>query len=148
MTQRLTVPLKTASYIRKVTEDYYQRAKNARDLNRKIAWTVGTFPVELIYAMDVIPIYPENHAAMCGAKHLATELSQVAEAHGYSTDLCHYSTTDIGAILSGQSPVGGLPKPDMLLSTSNQCDVVTKWFEILSRHFKVPLRPRCPLNHG
>lgn len=138
MAQATTVPLKSASYIRKIIENYYVQAKRANELNKKVAWTVASFPVELIYAMDVIPIYPENHAAMCGARHIATEVSQVAESHGYSIDLCHYALTDYGSILSKQSPIGGLPKPDMLLSNSCQCDTVTKWFEILSRHFNIP----------
>lgn len=133
-----TIPLKSTSYIRKAIENYYIQAITAPQHNKKVAWTVASFPVELIYAMDVIPVYPENHAAMCGARHMATELSQVAEAQGYSIDLCHYALTDIGSILSKQSPIGGLPKPDMLLSNSCQCDTVTKWFEILSRHFNVP----------
>lgn len=133
-----TLPLKTNPFIRQVIEKYYIDAAQAKEHNKKVAWTVASFPVELIYAMDVIPIYPENHAAMCGARHMASDLSKVAEAQGYSMDLCHYALVDYGSILSGKSPIGGLPKPDMLLSNNCQCDTVTKWFEILSRHFGVP----------
>jgi bcr-type benzoyl-CoA reductase subunit B len=135
---RPTLPLKSNTFIRSSIENYYINANQARENNKKIAWTVASFPVELIYAMDVIPIYPENHAAMCGARHMATEASQAAEAQGYSIDLCHYALVDYGSIISDKSPIGGLPKPDMLLSNNSQCDTVTKWFEILSRHFNVP----------
>lgn len=63
MNQTLKLPRRIASHIHKIKEDYYLEAKTARDINRKAAWTVGTFPVELVYAMDVLPIYPENTAA-------------------------------------------------------------------------------------
>ncbi len=89
--------------------------------------------------MDVIPIYPENHGAMCGVTRMGVELSEVAEEMGYSRDLCSYARTDIGSAVTGKSPIMGLPKPDFLLCCNNICGTVTKWYEVLARLFDVPL---------
>jgi benzoyl-CoA reductase/2-hydroxyglutaryl-CoA dehydratase subunit BcrC/BadD/HgdB len=36
-------------------------------------------------------------------------------------------------------PIGGLPKPDMLICCNNICGTVLKWYEIQARYFQVPL---------
>jgi bcr-type benzoyl-CoA reductase subunit B len=118
---------------------YYLNAKNAADNDRKVAWITSGGPVELLIAMDVIPVYPENHGAMCGVTRMGVELSEVAEEMGYSRDLCSYARTDIGSAVTGKSPIMGLPKPDFLLCCNNICGTVTKWYEVLARLFDVPL---------
>lgn len=128
----------TAKLMQLMTE-YYMGAKAAEGSGRKIAWVTSGAPVELLYAADVIPIYPENHAALCGAQKVAVDYCEAAEERGYSRDLCSYARTDLGAILKGTSPIGGLPKPDFLLCCNNICGTVTKWYQNLQRHFDVPL---------
>jgi benzoyl-CoA reductase/2-hydroxyglutaryl-CoA dehydratase subunit BcrC/BadD/HgdB len=95
--------------------------------------------VELLYAMDFIPIYPENHAVILGARKLSEEVAPAAEAMGYSIDLCSYARCDLGSIQTGKSPTMGLPKPDLLLISNSQCGTLTKWFEILSRKYSAPM---------
>jgi len=36
-------------------------------------------------------------------------------------------------------PEGGMPKPDFLIASTGACDTHFKWFQFVSRHFKVPL---------
>lgn len=130
----------TTSELQKVLiGNYYQEAKEAYRFNKKVAWVTAAFPVEVCYAMDVIPIYPENHAAVIGARKMGQTIIEIAQQAGYSPDLCSYALCDFGSIFSGQSPIGGLPKPNILLCCNNQCGTVTKWYEVLARHFKVPL---------
>jgi bcr-type benzoyl-CoA reductase subunit B len=118
---------------------YYLEAKNASDNNQKVAWITSGGPVELLIAMDVIPIYPENHAAMCGVTRMGVELCEISEQMGYSRDLCSYARTDIGSAVTGKSPIMGLPKPDFLVCCNNICGTVTKWYEVLARIFDVPI---------
>jgi len=118
---------------------YYLEAKNAADNNQKVAWITSGGPVELLIAMDVIPVYPENHAAMCGVTRMGVDLCEVAEQMGYSRDLCSYARTDIGSAVTGKSPIMGLPKPDFLVCCNNICGTVTKWYEVLARLFDVPI---------
>jgi benzoyl-CoA reductase/2-hydroxyglutaryl-CoA dehydratase subunit BcrC/BadD/HgdB len=125
--------------MRELMAIYYMTAKNARTNNQMVAWITSGAPVEFLHAMDVIPIYPENHAAMCATQKMAVELEQAAEAKGYSMDLCSYARTDFGQIYTGKSPIMGLPEPDFLFACNNICSTVIKWYEVVSRIYKVPL---------
>jgi bcr-type benzoyl-CoA reductase subunit B len=131
--------ISTAELQKELIGNYYQEAKEAYQTGRKVAWVTAAFPVEICYAMDIIPIYPENHAAVIGARKMGQPIIEIAQEVGYAQDLCSYALCDFGSIFSGQSPIGGLPKPDILLCCNNQCGTVTKWYEVLSRYFKVPL---------
>jgi benzoyl-CoA reductase/2-hydroxyglutaryl-CoA dehydratase subunit BcrC/BadD/HgdB len=131
--------LKSFAKMRELMTEYYLSAKDAGNRNRLVAWVTSGAPVEFLHAMDVIPIYPENHAAMCGASKMGVELQQASEDIGYSMDLCSYARTDIGSILTGKSPVLGLPKPDFMVACNNICTTVVKWYEVVSRMHQVPV---------
>lgn len=134
--------LNTFAVMKNMFMMYYMNAK-MEELNpertKKIAWITSGGPVEPLYAMDVIPIYPENHGALIGTAKQGTMLAEVAERQGFSPDLCSYARCDFGQIETGQSPIGGLPKPDFLVACNNICLTVIKWYEELARRFKVPL---------
>jgi benzoyl-CoA reductase/2-hydroxyglutaryl-CoA dehydratase subunit BcrC/BadD/HgdB len=95
--------------------------------------------VEFLVALGYYVLYPENHGAMCGIRRTSEELCGHAEAAGYSRDICSYARTDIGSVLSGKTPAGRLPKPDLLLCCTNICQTVLYWYQVLAHHFKVPL---------
>ena len=116
---------------------YYMEAKTTQE--KPIAWLTSGAPVEFIYAMNVLPIYPENYAAMCAAGHQSVELMEAAEAAGFSQDLCAYARTDFGQDLTRGGPVGGLPAPDFLVCSTNICKTVIKWYEVVARKYDVPL---------
>src|SRR5512135_1118975 len=132
--------LRASQKMKELMTLYYMGAKMAEGTEKKIAWITSGGPVEFLIAADVIPIYPENHGAMLGASRMSVELCEVAEGLGYSRDLCSYARGDIGSVLTKKSPIpGGLPKPDFLLACNNICGTVLKWYQALSRIFKVPL---------
>jgi len=133
------VKIQAASKLYEMMMKHYMEAKMAEGSDRKIAWITSGAPVELCHALDILPVYPENHGALCGAAHVSAELCAAAEDSGFSRDLCSYARTDFGRIITGQSPVGGLPRPDLLLCNNNICGTVTKWFQELHRRFDVPL---------
>ncbi len=118
---------------------YYIEAKTAWDRGRKVAWITSGGPVEPLLAMDIIPVYPENHGAMIGASKMGVDLCQKAEAIGYSPDLCSYARSDIACARIDGGPIGGLPRPDMLICCNNICGTVLKWYEVQARFFQVPL---------
>jgi bcr-type benzoyl-CoA reductase subunit B len=133
--------IKAARSMRELMTRYYTEAKIAEsDGSKKIAWITSGGPVEPLHAMDVIPIYPENHGAMLGASRMSVEQCMVAEDLGYARDLCSYARGDIGSAITKMSPIpGGLPKPDFLIACNNICGTVTKWYEVLARFFDVPM---------
>ncbi len=104
-----------------------------------VAWVTSGFPVEFLRALGFFCVYPENHAALCSVQRKSAELSEVVEKEGYSRDLCSYARSDIGCALSLKTPVGRLPKPDLLACCTNICQTVLYWYRALAEHFRVPL---------
>ena len=136
----IRLPIKSADKMKLMMGKYYVKARVAQDNpDQKIAWITSGGPVEILHAAGVTPIYPENHAAMIGTMRMADRLCGVAEDRGYSRDLCSYARSDLGSVWSGESPVGGIPRPDFLVCCNNICGTVTKWYQQLQRMFDVPL---------
>ena len=138
------LPLRTTNKLRRTMRKHYLLAKYhkwwGRPLRRPLAWVTSGAPVELLLAFGIFPVYPENYGAVCGTGRVATALCQEAEAKGFSQDLCSYARSNIGSILKPDSaPMGGLPRPDLLVICNNICGTVLKWYEALARIFQVPL---------
>ncbi len=131
--------MKSAKKMRDIMTNYYIEAKTAGETGKKVAWITSGGPVEPLIAMDVIPVYPENHGAMIGASKMGGELCEKAEELGYSGDICSYARSDIGCSLVNGGPIGGLPKPDMLICCNNICGTVMKWYEVQARYYDIPL---------
>ncbi len=64
----------------------------AKTKSHKIAWCTSVGPAELLRAAGFLVFFPENHGAMLGATRMATDLIPVANAIGYSPDICSYLT--------------------------------------------------------
>jgi bcr-type benzoyl-CoA reductase subunit B len=131
--------IKTVAKMKEIMTAYYIDAKTAGQTGKKVAWITSGGPVEPLIAMEVIPVYPENHGAMVGASKMGADLCGKAEAMGYSSDLCSYARADIACAPINGGPIGGLPRPDMLICCNNICGTVMKWYEVQARYFKVPL---------
>ena len=129
----------SAKKMRDIMTTYYIDAMSAKENNKLVAWITSGGPVEPLIAMDIIPIYPENHGAMIGASKMGEDLCMKAEDMGYSNDLCSYARADISCAIVKGGPIGGLPEPDMLICCNNICGTVLKWYEIQARFFNVPL---------
>jgi len=132
--------LEAAAGMKELMLRHFQAGWLAREEGRKVAFVTSGAPVEFLHAMDVVPVYPENHGAVCGVARAGGRLCQAAEERGYSRDLCSYWKIDWGArTRPSESPIGGLPNPDFLLCANNICRTVVKWYEGLSRFYRVPL---------
>jgi len=137
--KKIILHFKKQKKMKEIMTVYYMEAKSARVGGRKVAWITSGGPVEPLIAMDVIPVYPENHGAMIGASKMGTGLCETAESMGYSSDLCSYARSDIACATVNGGPIGGLPRPDMLVCCNNICGTVLKWYEIQARYFNIPL---------
>ena len=95
--------------------------------NKKVAWCSSVVPVELALSFSFLVYYPENHAAILGSNRKASDYTPIANAHGYSPDICSYLTSDIGAHLKDETVltkvygIQKISKPDVLLYNTNQC---------------------------
>ena len=131
--------IQSVKKMKEIMTAYYFEAKMAGETGKKDAWITSGGPVEPLIVMDVIPVYPENHGAMIGASRMGAALYEKAEAMGYASDLCSYACSDIACAPINGGPIGGLPRPDMLICCNNICGTVLKWYEIQARYFNVPL---------
>ncbi len=118
----------------------------AKTKSRKIAWCTSVGPTELLRAAGFLVFFPENHGAMLGSSRMATDFIPIANALGYSPDICSYLTSDIGSYIKGESPISkaypgisGPPRPDVLVYNTNQCRDVQDWYSFYAREWKIPM---------
>jgi len=131
--------LQATRHLNRLLTKHYLAASHFHPM-RPIAYVSSGAPVEILRAMGFLPIYPENYTALCGARKASLSLCQTAEAQGYSPDLCSYARTHLGAIADpSAAPMGGLPRPDLILCCNNICGTILKWFQTVSRLYDVPL---------
>jgi benzoyl-CoA reductase/2-hydroxyglutaryl-CoA dehydratase subunit BcrC/BadD/HgdB len=138
--------LKSAGDIGKYMADYYVELDEASKKGEpKIAWCTSVGPAEILRALGFLVYFPETHSAMLGATRMATDLIPVANAMGYSPDICSYLTADIGAFVKGVTPLSkafgiqSIPKPDVLAFNTNQCRDVQDWFNWYGEKFNAPV---------
>jgi benzoyl-CoA reductase/2-hydroxyglutaryl-CoA dehydratase subunit BcrC/BadD/HgdB len=130
--------LESENKLREMLVSHYLSGRYA-DGAVPVAWISSGAPVEILRPFGFHVVYPENHAALCGAQKVAVPLQQKAEERGYSRDLCGYARCDLGTAFGGKTPVGRLPKPDLLVACTNICQTVLFWYRVLAAHFRVPL---------
>ncbi len=130
--------LKSATRLKEIMSRHYFLARYAKGA-KPVAWVTSGAPVELLRPFGFYTIYPENHGALCGAQKLGPEYCGIAEDNGYHQDLCSYARIDLGHMLSRKTPVGRLPKPDLLFASNNICQTVLYWYRVIAHHFHIPL---------
>ncbi len=150
MSEKKTTAMKsteTAKEGYRFVKRLYAKAREASSRGAPVAWVMGgLLAEEMLYAMDVVPIYPENYGGVCAAKKGADPFLKAADAEGYSTHLCGYVRTGIGhaikrkqlGMVPPDAPEGGMADPVMLVGSSACCDPRYKWFQALGRYMNVP----------
>src|SRR5512135_931341 len=129
--------------LRDVMGQYFAELGRGRSEGKKTAWCTSVGPAELLWALGFNVYFPENHGAMLGATRMAADLIPLANARGFSPDICSYLTSDVGSYLKGESPIQkmnlpGPPKADVLVYNTNQCRDVKDWFQFYAREWNVP----------
>jgi len=138
--------IQATGFLRKIMADYFYEMNDAsKEGSPKIAWCSSVGPAELLLSLGFLVHYPENHAAVLGSSRTANDYIPVANAIGYSPDICSYLTSDVGAFIKKETPLSrayegieGIAKPDVLVYNTNQCRDVQDWFNWYSRELGVP----------
>jgi len=141
------IKIKATDTLNQIMADYfYQLDSAAKTEEQKIAWCTSVGPAEILRAMGFLVFFPENHGAMLGASRMATDMLPIADAQGYSPEICSYLRADIGAYLNKTTPISksykgieGVPKPDVLVFNTNQCRDVQDWFTWYAKNLDVPV---------
>lgn len=124
-------------YVVKVYADGWQAKKSGKE---KICWVTVPFPSSLLYAFDIIVFQPELDGVSAGVMGEAVKWQLHAENKGYSRDLCSYARVNLGRIFAGAGEAeGALPPPDFLVTSRMNCTTYIHWWEMLQRHYKIPL---------
>jgi len=140
-TRKLVRTLKSTQKISKLIRWYMFKAKINEYLPwKKSAWITSSLPVELLWGLDIFPLHPENNACVSGARRISLDLIEYAESLGYSRDVCSYMKTNVGAYDKKISILmGGISKPDFLVTSGSICDTHVKWFQTQARRMSVPI---------
>ena len=132
--------LDSARELNRVVAEYYLECHEAKKQGKPVGWMPPmNGAIELFYAMDLQPVFPENWSPVCAAFGLTPANFELSEQLGYSRDLCGYLRNIIGYTHGRMNeegmPLGGLPEPDLLLSAGGGCVPVMKIFHALERRF-------------
>jgi len=132
--------LGAARELARVVAEYYLECHQAKAAGKPVGWMPPmNGAIEVFYAMDLQPVFPENWSPVCAAFGLTPANFEVAERMGYSSDLCGYLRNIVGYVnsdMNGPSvPLGGLPEPDMILSFGGGCIPAMKIFQIMEERF-------------
>jgi len=138
-----------AKKINKIMKDFYARAQAASQEGRPVAWCMAGIPPEILNAMHVESVFPENFGTVSAATQTAVPFIEKAEGDAFSVDICSYARIGLGfaarlAELGGKSPPeaarGGMAYPSMFICPSLACDPRYKWFHAFKRYLPdVPL---------
>jgi len=115
----------------------------AKEEGKKLAYSfiVCSYD-EIIRAMDIVPVWTENYAGICGAKRDAERFLERAESLGFSRSLCTYALCGLGfdqwreelGQMPPDAPWGGQARPDMMLSSGQiLCDPRNKWYQAVQQ---------------
>lgn len=127
-----------------------------------VCWSASVAPPEFCAAMDIAMVYPENHAAGCGAKKQSMDMLNVADQKGYNIDICSYARTNLGfmELLKREAMTGVkddvlanpkldyVPLPDLVITCNNICNTLLKWYENIAMELDIPcIIIDVPFNH-
>src|SRR5574337_714800 len=133
--------------LKKIMRDYFT------GIQSPVAWCTSVGPAELLRSFGFEVYFPENHGALLGTTRTAGDYIPIASQEGYSSDICSYLTSDIGAYRCGESPLkkqyglDGIPKADLIVYNTNQCREVQDWFTWFANEFKCPVAGIHPPRH-
>ncbi len=117
--------------------EYYEEVANARENGKPVAHITGYMPQEILYAMGIIPAYPENYAPLNTSQEDTDNFCQSMERQEYSSEVCGYAKAGLGAMFEKKGPWGSLPKPDVVISFTDMRSPRPQWLDVTSRYTNV-----------
>ena len=66
--QKQAMPRTSKEWVDEMLRDHYRDARQAKEDGRLVCWSTSIAPQELLTTMDIVTMYPENHAAAIGAR--------------------------------------------------------------------------------
>ena len=123
----------------KIASDAFADAIEAKKEGKPVAWVSSNFPVEIPETLGLATAYPENQAAGIAARGAGERMCEVAEADGYSNDICAYARISMAYAKLKECPEQDVAMPDVLLCCNNICNCLIKWYENLAIELNIPM---------
>ena len=123
----------------KIASDAFADAIEAKKEGKPVAWVSSNFPVEIPETLGLATAYPENQAAGIAARGASERMCEVAEADGYSNDICAYARISMAYAKLKECPEQDVAMPDVLLCCNNICNCMIKWYENLAIELNIPM---------
>lgn len=149
--KRAITRLQSMYPLRAKVNESYVKSVEAMHSGKPTVWAMLNWYLgdPILKAMDIEVVYPENYGAALAATGCAQPYLESADAEGFPTHLCGYSRANFGYTarmmretggeIPPEAPLGGMPKPLFLMSSSAVCDARYKWFQALGRYMGVPV---------
>ncbi len=125
--------------LNKIAADAYASAIEAKKQGKPVAWMASNFPIEIPETLGIATVFPENQAAAIAARGAGERMCSVAEADGYSNDICAYARVSMAYAKLKECPEQEVAMPDVLLCCNNICNCMIKWYENLSIELGIPM---------
>ena len=129
--QNQTTPRTSKAWVDQMLREHYSKAREAKAQGKLVCWSTSIAPQELLTTMDIVTLYPENHAAAIGARRDTEQFIDYTERQGYSSDLCSYARVNLAYADLQNSKAENMPLPDFLLCTSMASSVSSSCFELI-----------------
>jgi benzoyl-CoA reductase/2-hydroxyglutaryl-CoA dehydratase subunit BcrC/BadD/HgdB len=130
-------------------DEVYRLTVEAMQAGKPTAWSMVNWweGDSILMAMGVEAVYPENYGAVCAAMGVAQSYLDRSDAEGFPTHMCGYARNCIGYTarmkelgeIPPDAPMGGMPKPVLLMAAGTLCDTRFKWFQALGRYLDAPV---------
>ena len=116
----------------------YRRMMAAHEVGKPICVASAGVPSELMFAMDVFPVYPESLAAISAGIRKADEFFEVARLHDLTSSVCSYTRCGLGISWTNKCAFGPIPEPDLFMTDVSLCCLHVTWWAYLGDHFEKP----------
>lgn len=116
----------------------YRRMVAAHKAGNPICVTSAGIPSEVMFAMDVYPVYPESLAAISAGIRKADEFFEEARNRDFSNSICSYTRCGLGVSWTNKCAFGPIPEPDLFMTDVSVCCLHVTWWAYLEDHFKKP----------
>ncbi len=116
----------------------YRKMIAASEAGRSICVASAGIPSELMFAMDIYPIYPESLAAISAGIGKADEFFDEARTRDFSNSICSYTRCGLGISWTSKCAFGPIPEPDLFMTDVSICCLHVTWWAYLEDHFKKP----------
>ena len=119
----------------------YRRMMAAKEAGNPICVASAGIPSEVLFAMDVYPIYPESLAAISAGIRKADEFFDEAKARDFSSTICSYTRCGLGISWKNKCAFGPIPDPDLFMSDVSLCCLHVTWWAYLRSSPRAQIYP-------